>query len=545
MLLRSLVCLLALQAPLAASDSAAETLLIRNVRLLESSGEGEPASVSILIRNKKLDVVTPDEISPDKAQRVIDAEGGFVIGKLQVGELASFLILAEDPRENVEILLDTKTYARFAIHEGEILKNAFVDRDAAEVEPEPDAKKRGWLAYAPPPMALPYSYLDDTKWNKWETRWVSGIFLAALVMDRQYWIHQDDESSQQVGDLDEFDRGEIRGFRFGAVGTLNFKRPVVYTFFAATTAFDKGFDVDEDDDDLAVFDYRLDFPLPRKLTLSVGKQKEPISMERLTSMVYLPMQERSAVADAVLTARNVGAVLSGTALKQRLTWAGGLFNDAIDHGQSLDESASQLVGRATWLPYLSQDESHLVHLGLGVRRSNTREGVHIRTTPEFNSAPLFVDSGFFAADNATSYNAELSWRKGPYWVAAETIVSEVDAPVVGDPVFRGHHVTGSWSISGEVREYNKRSAVFHSLPVARSVREGGWGAWELGLRWSAFDASDGLIDGGELDILSLGLNWWLTPTFSASVNYRHVTLDRFGVEGVSDGFTFRIYLALE
>lgn len=31
------------------------------------------------------------------------------------------------------------------------------------------------------------------------------------------------------------------------------------------------------------------------------------------------------------------------------------------------------------------------------------------------------------------------------------------------------------------------------------------GAWELGVRWSSIDISDGLVDGGEMDILSLGV----------------------------------------
>ena len=64
-----------------------------------------------------------------------------------------------------------------------------------------------------------------------------------------------------------------------------------------THAFDKGFDVDTDDE-FSFADYRLDIPLPSDLTLSVGKQKEPISMERLMGLAYLPMQERAAFLDA-------------------------------------------------------------------------------------------------------------------------------------------------------------------------------------------------------------------------------------------------------
>ena len=207
------------------------------------------------------------------------------------------------------------------------------------------------------------SYLDTTKWNRWDTEYVSGIFLAAVVLDNQQWIDQDINSQQQVGDLKLLEGGEIRGLRVGAAGTLNFERPWVYTIFGATNAFDKGFET-EQLDSFTLFDYRLDIPLSGKVTLSVGKQKEPISMERIMSMVQLPMQERTSVSDALMPSRNVGAVVSGTALDERMTWAGGVFNDWFDTGVSFSDGANQLVGRVTWLPFISEDESNLLRLAL-------------------------------------------------------------------------------------------------------------------------------------------------------------------------------------
>jgi phosphate-selective porin OprO/OprP len=530
----------ALACVLAQAQEPADSVLIRNVLLFDRDGAGEDVVASILVKNGKLDVVTQDEIPASEAGLVLDAENGIVLGNLHIGEPASFLILDEDPRENVEVLLDTKTYAGFAIHKGEILKNEL--REVTEAEPE--APRRGWLAYTPPPLVLPLSYQDNTKWNRWETKWVSGIFLAAVVLDRQRWFSRDGDSRQQVGSLSEFDGGEIRGFRVGAAGTLNFKRPWVYTIFAATHAFDKGFD-SERDDDFTFFDYRLDIPLPANTTLSVGKQKEPISMERIMSMTFLPMQERSAVADALLPSRNFGIVLSGTALGQRMSWAGGAFNDWIDHGESFDDNASQLVGRVTGLPFVSDDEGNLVHLGLGVRYTNAKEGLLGQTEPEFNNAPLFVETGLMEADDSLLFDLEASWRAGPFWLAGEYVVTDLDSPALGDPSFDGYHVTASWAFSGEMRSYNRRSGIFNQLPVSRSVYEGGWGAWELGLRWSELDLTDGVVEGGELQVASVGVNWWLSPIFNVNFNYRHVNLDRFGLDGDTHGFNTRVLLVLE
>jgi phosphate-selective porin OprO/OprP len=517
-----------------------DTVLIRNVRLIDRDSRTEDVMVNILIKEKKLEVVTKDEIPRPEAALVVDAQGGLLLGDLHLGEPPTFLILDQDPRENVEVILDTATHARFAVHEGEIIKNRLPEATGAQPKP----RKRGWLAYTPPPMTLPLSYRDDTKWNKWESRYVSGIFLAALLVDRQRWVSQDDAGRLQVGDLAEFDGGEIRGLRLGVAGTLNFKKPWVYTIFAANNAFDRGFDSDRDDD-ISFLDYRLDIPLGKRTSLSVGKQKEPFSMERIMSLVVLPMQERSSVSDALLPSRNVGVVLNGTGLDQRLTWSGGAFNDAIDHGQSLDESSTQFVGRATWLPFLSEDGSNLIHLGLGARYSDIKEEGRFLTEPEFNNAPIFVDTGPLAGDSVTTYSLEASWRRGPTWVAGEFLRVDVSSPALGDPDFTGYHITGSWILAGEMRSYNRRSGVFGPVPISKSVYQGGWGTWEVAARWSDLDLSDGIVDGGEMGIASLGLNWWLSPSFNVNLNYRHISLDRFDLEGSTDGLNIRVVLILD
>ncbi|NIL95555.1 MAG: hypothetical protein GTO71_14285, partial [Woeseiaceae bacterium] len=207
---------------------------------------------------------------------------------------------------------------------GELRRNQLLYAAGTLAEPEHEPAPRRWLAYSPPPMAIPTNYGNPDKWNQWETENSTGIFLAAIVLDRQRWPSQNLDSEQQVGDLELFEGGEIRGFRIGAVGSVRwFERPWVYTVFGASNAFDKGFEVARQDD-FTWFDYRLDIPVSQGMTLSVGKQKEPISMERVMSMVQLPMQERTSVSDAFLPSRNFGAVLSGTVLDQRMSWAGGI-----------------------------------------------------------------------------------------------------------------------------------------------------------------------------------------------------------------------------
>jgi len=525
-----------------ANAAEPERIIVTNARLVGRDAPTQDVAINLLIVDGKLSVVTKDELIIKPGDVAVDSNGGFLFGRLALGASPSFVILDKDPRENVDVLLDTKTHARFAIREGVIVKNELLA--IAVAAPEAVSKPRLWKAYTPPPIAVPIRYYDTRKWNKFETKAVSGLFIGALLMDRQYWLSQDDDSERQVGDLSDFEGGQIRAARFGVVGTLNFRRPWRYTVFAMTHAFDKGFDSDNDED-FSFSDYRLDIPLPADLTFSVGKQKEPISMERLMGLAYLPMQERGAFIDALLPSRNHGMVLSGTASSDNVSWALGAFNNWIDSGESFSDTANVFVGRATWAPAVFQNESKLFHLGLGLRYSDLKQPVQVRRTPEFNNAPRYVDTGAISADDQMTYSLEAYWRNGPFWLGFEYIGSDVDSPQSGNPFFSGYHVTGSWAVTGESRAYRKRSGTFDPLPVARPVDQGGWGAVELAFRYSNTDLTDGTINGGEMDIYSLGVNWWFTRSAHLGVNYRFIKLERLGDTGESSGINARLLLMLD
>jgi phosphate-selective porin OprO/OprP len=522
--------------------------LVRNVTLSDPAGNSEDKLVNILILAGKLEVVTEDKISRDKADQVVNANGGFIVGKLEIDELSSFMIFREDPRENFEVMLDTKTYSSFAMHDGIVVKNLLLGVRFDDPEDEP--LKSGWLAYTPPPMAIPMNYQDSSKWNRFETKWVSGIFTGAVAMDRMNWLSQDAVSDAQFGDLNDYDGGEIRALRFGIFGTLNFKKPWVYTIAGATNAFDKGFET-ENKDDITLFDWRLDIPFFINSVMSIGKQKEPISMEKLTGMVFLPWQERSAAADALLPARNVGIVWNGSSPEKYSSWAFGVFNDWFDADQDFSDSASQFVGRLTWVPFRTEDESNLFHLGLGYRYTDAKEGFRFRTEPEFSKSPTFVDTAFgndltnLPADKMETYNLELSWRKGPFWLTSEYFRTAVKNPALENPVFDGYYVSASWVLTGEMRPYNKKNGLFRPIPVSRTVYQNGKGAWEIAARFSDVTLTDGKVEGGDMQIGSLGLNWWLTPFFSLGVNYRYIWNNQNELDGTSSGFTTRILLLLD
>ena len=529
-----------------------QKIVIHNVTFVDSTGDKKPTVASLVIKNKLFDLVTVDDIEVNTTDIIFDAQNGFLLGSLEPGEIANFLILSKDPHTDIEALLDTKKHILLAIREGVVIRNNLKKQSnisalAAQKKSKP--KRAGWLAYTPPPVVIPSNY-KDADWINFKNDYFTAALIGALAMDRQAWQSQDEDSLIQVGDLSSYDGGEIRGLRFGLAGIIKFDKPWVYMISGATNAFDKGFDTNTTDN-VSFFDWRLDIPSFWNTTLSVGKQKEPMSMERSIGMIFLPMQERSVVSDALMPSRNVGVVLSGGALDKKLTWAGGVFNDWLDNDNSFSENATQYVGRTTWLPYLSEDESEIFHLGVALRYSDAKEGVRFASEPEFNQSPTFIDSGEIDADNTLTYNLEASWRKGPLWVLGEYTKTKVDADYLDDPELSGYHISAALSLTGEMREYNHKSGVFSPMSVSRSVYQNGWGAWEISTRYSVFNGKDGQLDAGSTDIYSIGASWWLSSKFNVNFNYRWINLDRCSfledkcdLQGRSSGFNSRIVLLL-
>lgn len=268
-------------------------------------------------------------------------------------------------------------------------------------------------------------------------------------------------------------------------------------------------------------------------------------MERLLLGTQMQMQERPSAVDAMFPVRNTGIALNGTLFSQRISWAAGVFNDWYEDDKRISESSTQIISRISGIPVISKDESQIVHLGLGISYNNGREPLRYYSSPEFNQSPVFVDTDTIIADRAMKYDLELSWRNGPLWISSEFILQDIASSLSRDPFLFGFHISGSYILTREMRSYIRRNGTFGPVPVSRSLYQGGPGAWELAARFSRVDLSSGLLYGGNMNILSLGVNWWLTPTFGCNLNYRYIILEREGTRGGSHGMMARVILMLE
>lgn len=285
--------------------------------------------------------------------------------------------------------------------------------------------------------------------------------------------------------------------------------------------------------------------LPILGRVRAGHFFEPFGLERITSNRFVTFLERSLPDGPFAPARNLGVMAQNTWGRDRQgTWAIGVFRSESDvFGDDVDEDNQDdariaATGRVTWLPYYdAATGSRYLHLGLAhSARMTKNNSVRFRAQPEARlgsadpNVPSFVDTGAIPADFFQLIGTEFALVEGPLSVQAEYMLAPVYtvAPLGGTALLQGWYVTTSYFLTGEHRPYVRELGVFGRVIPKRdfvSVTGGdttfGPGAWEVALRVSHLDLTDGPVDGGRLTDFSVGLNWYLNPYFRVSSNYIH------------------------
>jgi phosphate-selective porin OprO/OprP len=286
--------------------------------------------------------------------------------------------------------------------------------------------------------------------------------------------------------------------------------------------------------------------LPILGNLRFGHFFEPFSLERFNSNRNGTFMERS-LADAFAPARNLGVMAHDTIGEDELgTWFVGLFrSNSNNFGDDFSNvGGNALTARMTRLLYYDQDGGGRSFLHVGGAYSFRSEDQHVVEFQSFPEArdgtpgalgiPAFAATGPIAALNDQRFGTEFSMVYGPLYMQAEYMCSTVNQ--IGGPqlFFQGAYAYASFFLTGENRTYNKRLGVpdrVYPFENFFRVRTGdgpatGWGAWEVAVRWSFIDLNNRNIQGGNLNDITLGLNWHLNPYTRMRWEYIHAQLNR-------------------
>ncbi len=282
--------------------------------------------------------------------------------------------------------------------------------------------------------------------------------------------------------------------------------------------------------------------------LKVGNFKDPIGMEHLTSSRFLEFMERSPIQDLYTGAFNngftPGIMATNTWAEENGTWATGFFkNNTNIFSNGMGDGEYNWTSRITCLPIYEDEGEVLIHLGISgsIREPNnnfdpTKESLRYRARPSLRNGapsalnPNFVDTGNFFTTQQDLLGLELAGNYGSFSFQSELMNSWTQntvptvGPLTGVNVGTGYvntwYVEGLYFLTGEHREYEKKTGVFGRVKPDENFHwTKGTGAWQIGARYSRTDLKDTGIDGGQLQDVTLGLNWYLNPNMKIQTNY--------------------------
>ena len=252
--------------------------------------------------------------------------------------------------------------------------------------------------------------------------------------------------------------------------------------------------------------------------LQAGQFKQPNSLEELSSTKNNDFISTAAVTNTYAVARRLGVGYSYGTSDWSLT--------ASYFGRELTRNLAHGPGyglRGTWAPI--NEKGNVLHLGLAYANYDTPDDTfRVRSRPNADLATVrLVDSGNLTdTDRVATTSLEGLWIHGPFKLQGEYYSSDVQRYRAGsdDYTSTGAYLSGLWNVTGETWGYKG------GTPSTPGPNEPATGMWQLGLRYDTMDLDDGSVLGGQMDIITAGVNYYWRSNYKVALNYVKVSSER-------------------
>ena len=273
--------------------------------------------------------------------------------------------------------------------------------------------------------------------------------------------------------------------------------------------------------------------------VKVGHQKPSFGMEQNTSSNYLMFIERAAPTNAFTRDEEIGINVLGGGDNWSL--AAGVFNeDAGNDDTGEDEDVTfDVRGSVNLLGLADAETDNVLHLGAGVSHRRPTGNVRFSAKPAGDGDRIIDTGNFGSVDDVNVYSLEAAGVFGPFSFQSEYFTADVSRSGGNvDADFDGYYAQAGWVITGESRPYKGKKGNFSRIKPKSpfSLKNGGLGAWEVLARYENTDLNDAGagITGGELDNVSVGVNWHLTNHVRLMANVIDVDTDSNAVVADDD-----------
>lgn len=349
------------------------------------------------------------------------------------------------------------------------------------------------------------------------------------------------------GYQDEDSLRNAQGDRVDAVNGTQIRRARILLDGGFLDNFYYKFEVDFADNATRLTDVFLVYTGIDNFELTVGNQKQAVSMELQESSNDIMFTERSLISALTATLFDRAIGINAKGFGNDWSAQAGLYGDSArpnDRTQRADEGIG-FAARATYAPINTRE--HVLHLGAygGWRQPNDMNQINDRS-PSFSydvtslDNLTLVNTGMIDdIENTWMGGAELAGMVGPVSMQSEYTFVDVEREG-GQPdlSFQSAYVQFGWTLTGESRRYKGSDGEFKYLVPSQpfNFHEGTWGAWEVATRFDYLDLDSEDIQGGQETRATLALNWYLNRYFRMMADYsRSLNVDGSPITTSSGG----------
>ena len=242
----------------------------------------------------------------------------------------------------------------------------------------------------------------------------------------------------------------------------------------------------------------------------IGQFKMPMNLEELTSSNNIDFMERSFV-NSMAPAKEIGAMIHGVPTKG-VTYALAFSNGAGQNNAEADIKVDNkdVIGRVTAnIAEIMGNSDMVLHAGVAYSKGDVAPGtIGVAGRTEARGATFFQAPVLSASSTTIDRTVdrdrlglEAVVAYGPFKVQSEWLRTSYDfdrtATVSNDVDLKAWYAEALWLITGENYASFYKNGAFGALKPkndfihpSAAASSGAWGLWELGLRYSKFDASD-------------------------------------------------------
>ena len=281
-----------------------------------------------------------------------------------------------------------------------------------------------------------------------------------------------------------------------------------------------------------------------------GQFKMPYSLEERTSSRFIDFQERSFVNNSSLTpGKERGFMIHGTPItgvNYAVAVSAGAGKNTNDTDNRVDSNDIILHADTNLAEILGNKEA-VYHFGGSYGFGDIAPGSVSAQRTEGRGTEFFATSAFTDTGNKLErnrYNLESALAYNNFKLQGEySNVEFKGATSVGDYKrdLNAYYVEALWLVTGEKYADSYKGGKFDRIRPKADFNpdlKSGWGAWEVGARYSRFDGSDfntanatgtGVLTAttktNKADAYTLGLKWIPTPNTRVMLNYVDTKFD--------------------